>query len=126
MAAQSTLEADRFLILLERQQQGEITDLARAPRLELSPAFVDVAGVRWRAIHYTPDFTWTEGGRRVYEEVKPAARRTTSLVVGLDGTPRAIVKTSKAPSAARRDWVVRMAWAARRYPEAEFRVWTGG
>lgn len=101
----SPLEADRFMILMSQQQDGAITDLKGQVALELAAPYTDTDGKSWRAVRYTPDFAYMENGRQVYEEVKPA--------------------NEKAPSAARRDWPVRMAWAARKYPDAVFRVWKG-
>lgn len=98
----SGIERDRYLVLLSRLQAGELSDLEAHPTLTLAPAFVDPAGHKWQPATYTPDFTYTEGGVRVYEEVKPAAKH--------------------APSVTRRDWSVRQAWAARVNPEAVFRT----
>lgn len=98
----SGIERDRYLVLRSRLQAGEIADLECHPTLTMAPARVDPAGHRWQPATYTPDFAYTEGGARVYEEVKPAAKH--------------------APSVTRRDWSVRQAWASRVYPEAVFRT----
>ena len=101
----SPLEADRFMILMSQQQDGAISGLVAQVALELAAPYTDASGKKWTAVRYTPDFAYMENGVQVSEEVKPA--------------------NEKAPSAARRDWSVRMAWAARQYPEAVFRVWKG-
>ena len=98
----SGLERDRYLVLRAMQDAGEIANLEAQPVLTMAAAFVDPAGHKWQMVTYTPDFSYTEGGIRVYEEVKPASRH--------------------APSVTRRDWKVRQAWAARIYPLAVFRT----
>ena len=49
---------------------GAITGLEVHPRFELQPAFTDGSGKRWTAITYEADFSYTEDGARVIEDVK--------------------------------------------------------
>lgn len=70
IAFDSQHEADRYLVLREMQERGEITALEVHPKYTLQPAFTTDAGERVRAITYTPDFEYICGGVRVVEDVK--------------------------------------------------------
>jgi hypothetical protein len=66
----SKAEAARYLVLLERQQRGQISGLRCQPRYELQPAFRDAQGRMMRAIVYVADFEYSEGGQLVAVDVK--------------------------------------------------------
>jgi hypothetical protein len=67
----SRAEAARYLVLLERQQRGQISGLRTQPRYELQAAFRDAQGRMTRAIVYVADFEYREkGGQLVAEDVK--------------------------------------------------------
>jgi hypothetical protein len=61
----SLAEHRRWCELRLLEQAGEIRDLRVHPRYELLPK---EGGER--AVHYTPDFDYLEGGKRVAEDVK--------------------------------------------------------
>lgn len=64
---QSRAEARRYEELRLLEMAGEIHDLKVHPRFELLPR--DKA-LGLRAVHYTADFQYTEGGRVIVEDVK--------------------------------------------------------
>lgn len=101
----SKLEVERFLILREQEQRGEISDLVAHPsEFVLQEAFTDAWGTRHRKIGYRPDFLYTlPDGTRVAEETKPAGAR--------------------AISNQRRDWRLRQKLAAARYPDLRWITW---
>ena len=66
----SKVEAKRYNDLRVMEMAGLIKDLACHPRFELLPAKEDCYGNRHRAVHYTGDFAYLEGQRRVIEDVK--------------------------------------------------------
>ena len=70
----SRREADRWLVLTERQKRGEITDLRRQVHFELAPAVI-LDGRKKPALRYVADFTYTENGAMVIEDVKSAYTR---------------------------------------------------
>lgn len=61
----SKAERDHYLELRLRQRAGEISDLRPSPEQPKKERFVLAAGIT-----YTPDFTYTEAGRRVADDVK--------------------------------------------------------
>ena len=65
----SRREADRYLVLKGREDDGAIEDLRRQVRYELVPAF-DVDGMHYRPVYYVADFVYVEGGKEVVEDVK--------------------------------------------------------
>jgi hypothetical protein len=65
----SEREGLRYLELLSREKAGEIHDLKLQEAFEIQPAFKK-DGKRYRAIYYISDFSYTENGRRVIEDVK--------------------------------------------------------
>ena len=66
----SQKEADRYLVLLSRHQEGEITMLEVHPRFELQPAFTH-KGKKYRAINYEADFEYIDNDyNHVVEDVK--------------------------------------------------------
>ena len=89
----SGAEYRRYRELVLLQQAGEISDLQVQPRYEILPR----EGTE-RARHYTPDFEYLEGERRVAEDVK-----------GGDAT------ITEAAS-------LRMSLFRRRYPSIELRI----
>lgn len=56
----STKEATRYTELKLLLHAGEIKSLQLQPLYELQPAFVDKSGKRYRAITYSPDFSYLE------------------------------------------------------------------
>ncbi len=66
----SRAEAARYSELALLEAAGAITSLEVHPRFELQPAFTDSSGKRWTAITYEADFSYTEDGARVIEDVK--------------------------------------------------------
>lgn len=67
----------RELQLLE--QAGQVSDLRRQVRYELVPGFRDNTGKRQRAVTWTADFVYKEGGRTVAEDVKGVQVRDFSI-----------------------------------------------
>lgn len=66
----SQAEARRYGELVLLEAAGAIGDLAIHPKYELQPAFTDSSGKRWAAITYEADFSYTEDGAPVVEDVK--------------------------------------------------------
>tara|TARA_R110000796_G_scaffold76768_3_gene171589 strand:+ start:5558 stop:5959 length:402 start_codon:yes stop_codon:yes gene_type:complete len=65
----SKLESDRYLVLLAREFNGDISALSRQPKFTLQEKFR--AGKKAiRAIHYIADFIYTEDGEQVVEDAK--------------------------------------------------------
>lgn len=65
----SRREASRYLVLKSMEEDGAIEDLRRQVRYELVPAF-DVDGKHCRPVYYVADFTYSENGHEVIEDVK--------------------------------------------------------
>jgi hypothetical protein len=74
----SQAEAYRYGELVMRVRAGEIVGLKVHPRFELQPAFRR-NGRNVRAITYTADFSYTEDGRCVVEDVKGGVATQTQL-----------------------------------------------
>lgn len=66
----SIAEANRYLVLRELFQDGEIGDLNVHTKWEILPAFVDCHGKRVRPVYYVDDFDYVRDGHRVVEDVK--------------------------------------------------------
>ncbi len=66
----SQAEAARYSELVLLEAAGAIIGLEVHPRFELQPAFTDGDGRRWPAITYEADFSYTEGGAAIVEDVK--------------------------------------------------------
>lgn len=66
----SKAEARRYSELVLLEAAGAITGLEVHPRFELQPAFTDGSGKRWAVITYEADFSYTEDGAPVVEDVK--------------------------------------------------------
>lgn len=68
----SIAEHDRYLELLIKQNEGEITELECQPRYEILPKQETPPGKRnFKPIYYTPDFRYkNRDGETVVEEVK--------------------------------------------------------
>jgi len=66
----SQKEYDRWSELKLLERAGEIGELRRQVPFELFPAFSDKEGVRHQAVNYKADFTYTEKGTEVVEDVK--------------------------------------------------------
>lgn len=69
MTFDSKREADRYLVLKNIEEDGDIEDLRRQVRYELVPAF-DVDGRHYRPVFYVADFVYVEDGKTVVEDVK--------------------------------------------------------
>ena len=66
----SQKEADRYLVLLSREQAGEITLLEIHPRFEIHSAF-EHRGEKIRAINYVADFEYMDNDyNHTVEDVK--------------------------------------------------------
>lgn len=70
----SLAEAERYGELRWLEQAGQIACLAVHPRYEIVAA--SAAG---KAVHYEADFSYTEGGREVVEDVKGGAATQTAV-----------------------------------------------
>lgn len=66
----SKLEAERYEYLRTMEKAGLITDLRPHPKFELQGAFRDSDGVAQRAITYIADFSYTQSGAQIVEDVK--------------------------------------------------------
>lgn len=72
----SKKEAERFLILLERQKKGEISDLRLQRMFTLIEGFKTVRGEIIRPERYIADFVYTDSdGKLVVEDVKSEITR---------------------------------------------------
>ena len=74
----SNSEAARYAVLKKRQMAGEISGLETQPQFVILPRFTH-QGKKYRAVHYTADFRYTENGATVIEEVKGKATRDFTL-----------------------------------------------
>lgn len=66
----SKREAQRYIFLKAREQNGRITNLQLQPKFELQPKFKDKTGKTHRAIHYIADFQYVEDGKTIIEDAK--------------------------------------------------------
>lgn len=67
----SKKEYERYLMLLDREKHGEISNLERQVEYILVPRQVDEKGKTLeQAVKYRADFKYVEGGREVVEDVK--------------------------------------------------------
>jgi hypothetical protein len=69
MAFDSKKEAHRYLYLKGLESEGKIQNLECQPSYTLLNAF-DYKGKRQRKITYVADFTYTQNGERIVEDVK--------------------------------------------------------
>ena len=71
----SRAEANRFVELRKREQEGEIAELQRQVKFELIPATDRPTGGKERAAHYIADFVYlrVRTGARIVEDVKGAS-----------------------------------------------------
>jgi hypothetical protein len=63
----SRKEGERWLVLRNLEQRNEIRDLRRQVKYELVPAY---PAIGLRALTYTADFVYSQGGKTVVEDVK--------------------------------------------------------
>lgn len=68
----SKAEADRYRVLKDMQEHGEITGLTLQPQFELLPSFSS-RGEHFRSIRYVADFSYHKDGVHVVEDVKGMA-----------------------------------------------------
>ena len=66
----SELECKRYEYLLEKQNQGEITNLNHHLKIQLLPSFINNNGDIIPPITYNVDLTYVENGKHIYEDVK--------------------------------------------------------
>lgn len=71
----STKEFNRYYELKLLQRAGKISFLDVHPKFELQPKFRDKNGVAHKAITYSGDFSYTENGVFVVEDVKSDVTR---------------------------------------------------
>lgn len=107
MRFDSGAELERWVLLLERQERGEIECLERQTVYEIEPRLVHPRTKRvLRAVNYIADFTYIENGNLVAEDVKGRDPRT-------------------GWSTATKTFQLKWALVQRRYPEVEFRlIWS--
>ncbi len=73
----SKKEANRYLILKQRQADGLISKLELQPKFVLVEAFEDAYGEQHRPITYRADFKYIDAnGQTVVEDVKSPATKT--------------------------------------------------
>ena len=73
----SVKEANRYLVLLEREQAGEITDLVLQPKFEIMPGFREWDGTWVRPTTYSADFQYKySDGNTIIEDVKNEHTKT--------------------------------------------------
>jgi len=66
----SLKEAGRYQELKLLQKSGEVLKFEVHPSIELQPGFKDHNGIKFRGIHYEPDFVVYYNGRTEVEDVK--------------------------------------------------------
>lgn len=66
----SKAEAKRYTELKLLQKAKLITDLELQPKFELQPKYKNNKGENIRAIIYKADFSYTEGNKKIVEDVK--------------------------------------------------------
>jgi hypothetical protein len=67
----SRAEARRYLVLVEMEQAGEITNLRRQVKFELIPSVRILGSKRATpALRYVADFVYDQGGKTIVEDVK--------------------------------------------------------
>lgn len=66
----SQAEADRYLVLRDMEQRGEISALRIHSRWCLLDSFADAQGKKVRGIQYEDDFNYIRDGQRIVEDVK--------------------------------------------------------
>lgn len=76
----SIKEKDRYIILLDMMNKGEITELELQKKFELQEGFTDNDGKKQRAIYYIVDFFYFDKKLDCYvaEDVKSKATRQDS------------------------------------------------
>ena len=72
----SKKEARRYMELRQLETMGKISDLKLQHTFTLQEAFTTEEGKRVEAIRYIADFTYTEDGKFVVEDVKSPATRS--------------------------------------------------
>jgi len=101
---QSKKECNRHYTLMMLERGGRISNLRWQVPMLLQEGFVDSEGKKVQPIYYDADFTYTENGRDIVEDVKGTDKRT--------GKPR----TTEA---------FRLKWKLLkgRYPDKTFRIY---
>lgn len=66
----SKKEYSRWVHLKGVEQMGLISDLQRQVSFELQPKFTNNKGEHIKAINYIADFTYTQDGKKIVEDVK--------------------------------------------------------
>ena len=76
----SQKERDYFLLLLDRQKRGEISELRLQVRINLQPSFTTPDGTKVRAIDYIADFTYLDrDGKKHIIDVKGGKATQTAV-----------------------------------------------
>ncbi len=75
----SMKEARRFDELMLLLRAGEIKDLKLQVNFTLMEGFTTIDGIKIKPITYRADFTYTEGDRRIVEDVKGVKTREYEL-----------------------------------------------
>jgi len=65
----SAAEAQRYLVLRDMEDSGEISDLVLQPTFEILPQFSN-RGQHFKAVKYIADFQYVKAGVIVVEDVK--------------------------------------------------------
>ncbi|MBN1430472.1 MAG: DUF1064 domain-containing protein [Anaerolineae bacterium] len=65
----SAAEAQRYLVLKDMAESGEIADLVLQPEFEILPSF-NCQGKSYKTTRYIADFGYTQDGQQVVEDVK--------------------------------------------------------
>ena len=66
----SKKEAERFLVLFERLNNGEIEKLATQVSFVLIPGYTNARGEKIKPLKYIADFCYYENGKFIVEDVK--------------------------------------------------------
>lgn len=66
MSFDSKRESERYLVLRDKLNKGEIAELQLQPVFELQPAFTDGMGKKHRPITYVADFTYHDLKNKVW------------------------------------------------------------
>lgn len=77
----SIKEMQRHYELQILERAGKISNLKRQVRFELIPHQLINGKVKERAVNYIADFTYTENGKLIVEDVKSPATRTPEYII---------------------------------------------
>lgn len=77
----SIKEWKRYMLLLDMQRRGQISDLRRQVSFELIPSQRDGGKVVERACCYVADFVYCQDGKQVVEDTKSAITRRNAVYI---------------------------------------------